>query len=1116
MKLIHRIFIRTIQPQLAGSFFGKLKIERRKSIFGKLDLINMRKAFYVILTLFLLINVTNWSLANTAGTNVIISEVLYDAPNSDATEEWIELYNPTTSAISLNGWTVSDNAGSFTLSGSIPAQGFITIARDSAAFQALYSITPTLVMGNALALSNSGDQVDLRDASNSQVDYVAWEGYAAGWTVSAVNTVIHRDTDVDTDSPSDWSSPGTLGTPMAVNGPNFGNTGPDTTAPSVTINSPSNGATVSGATTISISATDVSGIVSYEILIDGVLKSTTTSYSWDTTTEADLSSHTILARAQDGAGNWGESSTSVTVDNTVPPPPSGGAFKVMSYNIEQSGINPDWLQVVKEENPDILTLVEVGTWDDNGNALLNQYVSDLNAYFTNEVPYQGVVTQGIAFDTSGEAVLSRYPIVSTNQLALVTLDDGSTFDPSHDFLDVELNVDGTNTHIVASHLKCCSGATNENKRDRAQEGIINYIDSLGNLPVMYMGDLNSFSPFDTGALAPKGDLGVGPMSMMVDTSSPVYGSYASIVNTWTDTFRFLNPTDPGYSYGHQNPTYASRIDFIVANQFFDGYLVSSTVGDTPTANTGSDHYPVDVIIDFGGSADTTAPSQVTGLSANAFSDTQIDLSWSAATDNIGVTGYNIYRDSSLLTTTASTSFSDTGLTASTVYSYQVSAFDAAGNEGALSSTTTATTNPPSDTTAPGQVTGLSSVATGETTIDLSWNANSEPDLDHYNIYRDGIFVGSSVTNSFTDSGLTALTTYVYEISAVDTSNNEGLKSTSSSVTTLDTTAPGQVTGLTLTATGETTVDLSWNANSEVDLNHYNVYRDGVLLTTTTLTSYSDSGLFALTSYSYSVEAVDNVGNIGVAATGSVTTLDTTAPNQVTGLSATAVGATQIDLVWSTSAAADFNHYNIYRDGVLIGSSILASFSDSGLSSSTTYTYEVSAVDNSGNEGLKSSGASATTATPSLNHIIISEVLYDAIGRDSKYEWIELYNPTGLDVDLSSWTISDNTNTFTFASGTIIQAGQFLVIARDSNSFQSRYGFVPDVGGLNTALGNKGDLLTLRDNLGSTVDMVAWENYVSGWNIYAKAGTSIARIDLSTDTDTVSDWQLISGGTPGYF
>lgn len=92
--------------------------------------------------------------------------------------------------------------------------------------------------------------------------------------------------------------------------------GPDTTPPAVTINSPANGATVSGTTTISFTATDANGISSRAILIDGSQVSTSSSYSWVTTGYADGSSHTIRCQATDPSGNTGYSQISVTVDNS--------------------------------------------------------------------------------------------------------------------------------------------------------------------------------------------------------------------------------------------------------------------------------------------------------------------------------------------------------------------------------------------------------------------------------------------------------------------------------------------------------------------------------------------------------------------------------------------------------------------------------------------------------------------------------------------------------------------------------------------------------------------------------------------------------------------------------
>ncbi len=101
------------------------------------------------------------------------------------------------------------------------------------------------------------------------------------------------------------------------------------------------------------------------------------------------------------------------------------------------------------------------------------------------------------------------------------------------------------------------------------------------------------------------------------------------------------------------------------------------------------------------SSDTTAPSIPTHLSGNGFSATQINLDWVASTDNVGVTGYKVFRDGSQVATSTTTTYQDTGLTPATTYTYTVSAYDAAGNESAKSASATATTQAaPGDTTPP--------------------------------------------------------------------------------------------------------------------------------------------------------------------------------------------------------------------------------------------------------------------------------------------------------------------------------------------------------------------------------------------------------------------------------
>src|SRR2546422_1619717 len=92
--------------------------------------------------------------------------------------------------------------------------------------------------------------------------------------------------------------------------------------------------------------------------------------------------------------------------------------------------------------------------------------------------------------------------------------------------------------------------------------------------------------------------------------------------------------------------------------------------------------------------DLTPPSVPTSLSASAVSSSQMNLSWTASTDNVGVAGYTIYRGGSQIATTSLTSYSDTSLSPSTTYTYTVAAYDAAGNVSALSASASAATLPP--------------------------------------------------------------------------------------------------------------------------------------------------------------------------------------------------------------------------------------------------------------------------------------------------------------------------------------------------------------------------------------------------------------------------------------
>ncbi|MEP4091316.1 reprolysin-like metallopeptidase [Reichenbachiella sp.] len=124
--------------------------------------------------------------------------------------------------------------------------------------------------------------------------------------------------------------------------------------------------------------------------------------------------------------------------------------------------------------------------------------------------------------------------------------------------------------------------------------------------------------------------------------------------------------------------------------------------------------------------DTEAPSTPSGLATANITETSLDLSWTASTDNVGVTGYNVYLNGSLQGNSSSTSYSFTGLSASTTYALAVSASDAVGNVSSNGSINATTLDPVS-----GCVGGISAFpyAEGFESGLGAWTQSSADDID---------------------------------------------------------------------------------------------------------------------------------------------------------------------------------------------------------------------------------------------------------------------------------------------------------------------------------------------------------------------------------------------------
>lgn len=312
---------------------------------------------------------------------------------------------------------------------------------------------------------------------------------------------------------------------------------------------------------------------------------------------------------------------------------------------------------------------------------------------------------------------------------------------------------------------------------------------------------------------------------------------------------------------------------------------------------------IKVSITFG--PDVHAPSAPSGLAAVPYA-TSVNLTWSAAWDNVAVSKYRIYRDGTLVSTIPGTSrtFVDTGRRPLTEYRYAIRAVDAAGNVGAAASVTTTTLAP--DANAPSAPSWLSADA-GLDSTRLSWGAatDREGPVAAYRVSRDGRVLAnlSAATRTYLDAGV-APGTYVYAVAAIDMAGNVGTPVTRTVRIVGPDIAPPTAPGSVSATADDTSVWISWqSAADEVGVTGYVVARDGQELATLSslARSHRDSAL-APGTYRYTVRAIDGAGNVGPTAEAFVTILppDTEAPTAPQGLRVTYERRSSIRIVWDHS------------------------------------------------------------------------------------------------------------------------------------------------------------------------------------------------------------------------
>lgn len=421
----------------------------------------------------------------------------------------------------------------------------------------------------------------------------------------------------------------------------------------------------------------------------------------------------------------------------------------------------------------------------------------------------------------------------------------------------------------------------------------------------------------------------------------------------------------------------------------------------------------------------TAPS---GLTVTTISQSSLRLNWTDASDN--ETGFKIERSPNGVsgwqqvgaTGMNATAFQDLGLLAGTTYHYRVLANNA-GGDSTPSNVASGTTLPNPPSAPSGLTVTVPAAPAGASQLVLNWNDNSnnetgfkvERSTDNFGSPANTTLVTTTAANvsTYTNTGLTAGTTYYYRVRATNAAGDSG-NSNVANGTTLPA-VPAAPSALTVTPVSSTSLRIDWTDNSANETS-FKLERsaDGMTFTqvTTTaanVTTYTDGGLTADTTYHYRVRASNAGGDSGYSNVGSGTTfpLPPAAPGN---LVVTVVSSASLKLDWTDNSSNETS-FKIQRKvagGAFamvgsVGANILT-FTDTGLQADTAYTYRVFASHGGGDSPASNEASGTTlpappTAPSSLNAMALSQT-------QIRLDWTDASNnETGFKIERST----DGTN-----------------------------------------------------------------------------------------------------------
>ncbi|WP_240421799.1 fibronectin type III domain-containing protein [Paenibacillus periandrae] len=382
--------------------------------------------------------------------------------------------------------------------------------------------------------------------------------------------------------------------------------------------------------------------------------------------------------------------------------------------------------------------------------------------------------------------------------------------------------------------------------------------------------------------------------------------------------------------------------------------------------------------------DTQAPTVPTNIAVSGTTGSTVTLTWTASTDNVSVSGYDIYNGDRLTGSVngSVTTYTITGLTGNMSYSFTVKAKDAAGNISAASDAISVYV----DNQPPSVPTNLSLISyTPNSVIMTWWGSIDNVGVTGYDVLVNGqVYVTNYGATNFTVSGLNANTTYSITVKARDAAGNVSAASNALSVY-IDTLAPSTPTNLSLLSYTPNSVSVAWAGSTDnVGVTGYDVFVNGqAIVTNHGTTRYTVNGLNANTTYSITVKARDAAGNVSAASNVFSAYIDTQAPSVPTNLTLLSYTPNSATIAWTGSTDnVGVLGYDVRVNGQFFAvNHVATSYTVNGLNANTTLSITVRARDMAGNVSADSNALSVyiDTQAPSIptNLMIASRTVNSA-------------------------------------------------------------------------------------------------------------------------------------------